>query len=303
MKSGGIFKTNTELCIAHSWFPAGEHGISGHVFEVIDYYLHLSQYFDCCILFGNNFTPDLLRACIVNKYDLTDEELEILMSKTHFHHKPKMIICNKLLLTDGFLVAQASGRIELAKIMAKKIFTFVCEDVVMNQRDDVVVLQDKRVYPDNSKNLIDYKKRLNLQRLKKAVNPEDHTLVYGTVNCREVSDEDVLKIHEKYGDVLYVTDKKVTFDVPGIEVMTPPVDDIIEKFTRFIYTPLQRKFDCSSRFLAECAYLGKDIEFYNIDYWDEDKGLYWRWWDIENDFESLSLENDTQIVEIINENL
>jgi hypothetical protein len=41
------------------------------------------------------------------------------------------------------------------------------------------------------------------------------------------------------------------------------------------------------------------VIFHNIDYWNEDLGLYWRNWDIENEFDSLFLRGNDPIVDIL----
>lgn len=84
-----------------------------------------------------------------------------------------------------------------------------------------------------------------------------------------------------------------------MQFIKPPVCNLFNRFSAYVYTPVPRKFDCSPRFLAECVHYGREVIFHNIDYWDEDKGLYWRWWDIQHDFQSLSLTDNDDIVTIL----
>ena len=81
--------------------------------------------------------------------------------------------------------------------------------------------------------------------------------------------------------------------------MVPPVDNLFDKFSTYIYTPVPRKWDCSPRFIAECKYYGKEVIYHNIDYWDVDLGLYWRKHDIDNEFDSLFLRDADEIIPIL----
>ena len=80
-----------------------------------------------------------------------------------------------------------------------------------------------------------------------------------------------------------------------------PVNNIFEKFNTYIYTPTRDKFDCSPRFIAECNFYKKGILYHNIneDYLKIDTGLRYRKYDIENDFKSITLQDDDNIIKII----
>ena len=43
----------------------------------------------------------------------------------------------------------------------------------------------------------------------------------------------------------------------------------------------------------------KKVIYHNIDYWEEDHGLRVRKWDIDNDFDSLHLKDNDNIIEIL----
>ena len=100
---------------------------------------------------------------------------------------------------------------------------------------------------------------------------------------------------------LFITNKenKPILPIEGFSFSIPPVKNLFEKFSTYVYTPVKRKWDCSPRFIAECKYFNKEVIFHNIDYWKEDKGLYWRQWDIENNFDSLFLKEDDEIIQIL----
>lgn len=68
------------------------------------------------------------------------------------------------------------------------------------------------------------------------------------------------------------------------------MDDFFNKFDTYIYTPVNRKFDCSPRLVTECFMQGKKV-IKELDYYDV--GLETRYNDCINNLESLNLtEND-----------
>ena len=82
-----------------------------------------------------------------------------------------------------------------------------------------------------------------------------------------------------------------------------PVANIFSKFDTYIYTPTRSdlKFDCSPRFIAECKFYNKDVIYHDIDddYLEEDTGLKWRRYDVENDFDSICLKRNDHIVDVV----
>jgi hypothetical protein len=64
MSSGKIKKLKDyELYITYSWSTTN-HGICGHTFEAIDYYILLSKHIKCAILLCEDITPETFRMAI-----------------------------------------------------------------------------------------------------------------------------------------------------------------------------------------------------------------------------------------------
>ena len=79
--------------------------------------------------------------------------------------------------------------------------------------------------------------------------------------------------------------------------MVAPIEDLFEKFDTYIYTPVNRKFDCSPRLVTECFFQGKKV-FKDLDYYDI--GLETRYFDCVHNLESLNLIEGDAIIDIIN---
>jgi hypothetical protein len=263
-----------DLWLSYTW-SNNDHGICGHVYEVIDYYMILKDHFNVGILFAEKFELDL------SKYDFELDE-----SVITYCDKPSVVKGTNILFVDGGVNSNMNKT-----LLFDNIFYFACgnKEVKDNDKDNVYILQDDRVYDPVKKNGINYKKRILLDRLNPVVVHDDRPMVYTTTNCRETD------LTGLPSNTLVVSDK----EYEEFECVKPPVKDIFEKFHTFIYTPVARKWDCSPRFIVECEHHGKEVEYHNIDYWEEDKGLYWRKWDIDNDFDSLYLKEDDEIICII----
>jgi len=117
----------------------------------------------------------------------------------------------------------------------------------------------------------------------------------GIINNDHIKD---FQQYKKYGKLLAIVNV-IPKPIEGINFVIPPIENLFEKFDTYIYTPVDRKWDCSPRFIAECKHYGKKVIYHNIDYWEEDHGLRVRKWDIDNDFDSLHLKDNDNIIEIL----
>lgn len=284
-----------DLWLTYSW-SANNHGICGHVFETIDYFYILTKYFKVGILFAEDISWDVIERAIRSRYNFSDDEVQNVKINSFFNNRPRVVYGKNILFVDGG-VLNTSGLI----LCFDNIFYFACgnKEVKDNNKDNVYILQDDRVYESVKKNGINYKKKILFDRLKTITNSEDNLLIYITKNCRRFVDFDELKQYEK--PVLAITNEKNTSTVcvEGITFVTPPIENLFERFTTYVYTPISRKWDCSPRLIAECKYYNKNVIYHNIDYWDIDRGLYWRKWDIENDFPGISLKENDDIITIL----
>lgn len=292
-----------DLWLTYTWSNGSNHGLCGHTFEVLDYYFHLKNEFSLGMLFAEDIDWETLKAAIESKYDLTPAEMDEVQRDSVFFKRPSLVNVQNILFTDGS-IKLLHDKI----ILADKIFHFACGDDQLQENKDpkTFVLQDNRVYP-NCFNSVDYKKKINFARYKKISDTKNEDiLLYGTKNCRQIPDELYLELYDKYdNDFICLTSPENRpknlpdrFQFPEL-----PVSNLLEKFGTYVYTPVPRKFDCSPRFIAECKFYNKEVIYYNIDYWDEDKGLYWRKWDIDNDFESLFLNENDEITKILRDRI
>jgi len=288
-----IVQLNPEynLWLSYSWSD-NNHGICGHTYEVIDYYHILKNHFKVGILLCEDIDWETFELSIKSKYNFTDSEIENIKNNTVFNNRPNLIKGSNILFTDGGVV-----NMESITLLFNNIFYFACgnKEIKDNDKDNVYILQDDRVYEPVKRNGINYKKRILFDRLKPIDDSKDRVLLYVTKNCRHISD---FTDYTKYGKIIAIVNS-IPKSVDGIEFLMPPVDNIFEQFNTYVYTPILRKWDCSPRFIAECKHYGKKVIYHNIDYWEEDHGLRVRKWDIDNDFDSLHLKDNDDIIEIL----
>jgi hypothetical protein len=283
-----------DLWLTYSW-SNNNHGICGHTYEVIDYFYILKKHFKVGILLCEDIDWNTFERSIRSKYNFNDSELKEYKAHTVFIKRPSLLKGRNIMFTDGGIVNTQS-----ITLLFDNVLFFACgnKEIKDNAKNNVWILQDNRVYAPVAVNGVDYKKRILFDKLRSVTATSTAHLVYATKNCRNFNNYQELL---QYSDnILAITNEEnKPQPISGITFVTPPVDDIFEKFGTYIYTPVERKWDCSPRFIAECKYYNKQVIYHNIDYWHEDLGLYWRKWDIDNDFESLFLKDDDSIVDVI----
>lgn len=239
-----------------------KYGICGHIFELIDYYYAIKTYTDLvpCILLSDGTTLEEFRAAIEQKYD------GVVIDNIIFHPKPKVLIANNLVVVDG------SPRMRNAEIYAKNVFLFRCSEsdftYFTKGKANVFLLQDYEVYDDRPQFAIDYKKKILFSQYKKypcAVN--DTAMFYLSSVCRSIPQAEIEKSIAKHGfsNNIILTDNPSLYTLPNVYRI--PVSNVWSMFNTYIYTSVPRKIDCSSRFILECAFYGKDV-IYDIDYFD-----------------------------------
>ena len=85
-------------------------------------------------------------------------------------------------------------------------------------------------------------------------------------------------------------------NISNVVQIVAPVENLFDKFGTYIYTPIQRQFDCSSRLVTECFMQGKKV-IKQLDY--HDLALETRYSDCVNRLNSLNLTIDDSILDII----
>ena len=264
------------------------HGVSGHLFEMIEYFMHFRFYknINACILVSDSTSEDEFFTALDDKYDLTAQELADFKAHTFFKPQPKVILANTLLITDGSL------RTFGADLLANKILMFRCadEDIV---RENVTVLQDDEVYSPLP-NSIHYKKKILFDKFKQrdTSGSSSAAMFYLTSNSRSLSDPQVQDIISRHKFDSYIAISNNSLRLTNVEVKLAPVKDLWLQFGTYIYTNTAKRFDCSPRFIVECNYYGKDV-IYEIDY--HDLGLEVRKQDLIKGILALTADDEISI--------
>ena len=283
--------TNVDLWIAYSWGNFNQ-GICGHLYESIEYYYILKDHFKTKILICEDMDIQTIKKAIVSKYDFTEDELEDILNAFVFHHQPLIVKGNNLLLVDGNFNTMSNKHLYF-----NNIFMFSCSDLTYLDKD-VIALQDQRFHPIH-KTGHHYIKKILFSKLKKLTKYNPGNMVYITNGVRELSNERLIELCKDYSNIKLFTNVERYKELPHkFTYYEVPVDNPFEEFDTYIYTPIERKKDCSPRFIAECAWYNKEVVFVGIDYWEEDKGLFYRVEDIQN-IDSVSLKQDDDIIRIL----
>lgn len=283
----------TITCAVH----AG-HGMSGHIFEMIEYFYYLKFYHNvnCNIFIPFKFKLSDFFKCLTEKYDFTNYEMQEYQKNTFQCDNPKIIDVNIGLFVDGnMFVKKFTG----AYKCKKAVFLRCNNNETLDKAD--VILQDMRMYDDIPKSS-HYVKKILFNKFKKIDSVKTKTaLIYATTNCRKVSYDTLENISKKYSFNNYLVLSNEMIDVPEkFKVELVPIKNLFTRFDTYIYTPLEGsclKTDCSPRFIAECKFYDKKV-IYEIPYFY--RGLDIRKYDIENNFKSLFLTKDDNLIKFLN---
>ena len=282
-----------DLAIGYTWYNNATIGISGHMFEMIEYYYILSKHIKTCMLICEKVSYDVIEQVIRDKYDFSEEEIQSMLSDIIYFDSPRIVKGKNLLLVDGNFDGMANKVIVFDNVMC-----FPCSNLTFQKKDWVIALQDDRIYGKGN-NTVNYVKKILFDRYKKVSESGDRYLLYATKNTKKITEKFYKELEQSFdGDFFVATNEDLELS-ERFEVGQVPVDDIWSKFHTYIYTPTLPKKDCSPRFIAECKYYGRDVEYFKIDYMDRDLGLCFRRYDIENDFDSLYLREDDPIIDIV----
>lgn len=283
---------NYDIVLTYSKSNTEKDRICGHTFEVLDYYLYfLDNNIKAVIVIQDDIDLDKIKDAWNNNYNLNKEVVVI---------KSKGLIIGKTILNcSGFY------KNEDTKYIAKKLFQFRC-GVFQNdyiQSKGIIVLQDNRIFEDKPQNSINYVKKLNKKYIKVYTNQKEfETFMYWNTELRVPTPKRQEYLVNKYSGNI-ISNQDLIYNQ-----IYPPIN-ILKRFNngRYIYTEVTRRFDCSSRLLIECLLNNIEIVFdFDIsteEYFNIDKGLYYRWYDIQHNIDNLFLDNDNLKELIWEENL
>jgi len=266
------------------------HGISGHTFELIEYYYAITHYtnLSACILLADGTTLDQFHKCVADKYDMEPirDVFEVF--------RPKVLLSNNILFVDG------SHHLSNCQVFAQNIFLFRCfeSDFTYFQQHsaNMFLLQDYEVYGGGIG--IDYKKKILFQKLKvPTIDVQDTAMMYLTTNCRALPVGQINTIFAKHhhSHNIILTNDPTRFEGANATIYRIPVEDLWNKFTTYIYTNVARQLDCSPRFIAECKFCGKQI-ILEVDY--HDAGLETR---LKDSVDTITLNKDDLFLELLRE--
>lgn len=285
--------------------------ITGHIFECFDYYLVLRSKYKTAMLFLASIPPEQLKIAFESKYNVPFDEIKddlIYIDYPTFKKEKIYYFDSKtvVIITDGDILALERYDIFFR---TKYLMAFNCANHEFQKckfYKNIIYLQDYRLYGKNKYfKSYDYVKKLPFKYYKRSTKPfENIGLIYMTFNCRKLTPYAVKHYHEMSNcdkTLLVVPEILEEFNnIDGVEQVLAPLEDFINKFDIYIYTPyIIRKhehFDCSPRLITEC-FLNKKKIFLAINYID--KALETRYNDSQNNLESLNLKLTDDIFSII----
>lgn len=263
--------------------------LSGHFFELFDYYYILSSKFKTKILIPENVELERIERILKSHYSIEFNLNDIIIGYDYELIKVPIV----LNVDDCHFFLNLNRK----KFLCEKFFSFACGDSYFFPNVellDIIRLADYAIY-NELPNSINYTKKI-LPHLKRIENDNQKEFVHLTKNCRSLNSEKLGQLILEHPNLLIYTDylpKSLELEYPSVSVSYEPIENF--NFKKFIYTPISRKFDCSPRLILECEILGIPVEYFCIDYIDE--GLERRRF---GDIDDFILNSNDEIFEIIN---
>ena len=286
-----------------------QHGVSGHLYELIDYYYISSiNGINSCILLTDRTSKDLFLTAVKDKYNFTEDEFVKIQEDTFECAVPKIVMANNVCVVDG------SWRFLSCVFYTENMFLLRCseDDFSSFHNHKTIkhahVMQDFKLYPERYDNInikvIDYVKKILWSKYHHPQLIKTNTaLLYLTTNCRALSINDLKNVLSKYqfDKYLVLTNEPHIYETiasDNVIVAQAPIKNIFENFDTYIYTATPDKGDCSPRFIVECAVYGKEV-IYDIDY--VCGGVERRREDISKDINSLLLTDNDDFIKYVKE--
>lgn len=256
--------------------------VSGHLFELFDYYLHLKTKCNVKMWIPEDFDKAALLSKLKTRYTADFDPNDLIAGYDYKLIKAPIILC-----VDNCYHFINEYR---KSYLCDKFFTFACGDAYFNagkEPKNIITLADPEVYDFGAFNCetIEYVKKVNPQ-IKKALGARPFAHV--TKNCKSLNSNLLGELFLKYPDIVIYSDYLPQSD----NIVREPIFDF--SFSKFVYTPIERHFDCSNRLITECALLDIPVDYFCIDYID--KGLQPR----KNNPLGYVLQNNDPIFEILN---
>lgn len=334
-----------ELIIMSTWDIDGgyDNRICGHIYEVIEYFWILKDWFDTKFIFPDNIPIEK----VLDKYTFSREERDQIIESAIPQPKNGLINTQQgiglVLIVDGNLgnfkgvirgipIQFSCGKTGLLPSRQSAQHFYL-------QHQDWYLLHDFRIadpfndydeyvtYPVDPARVYGYNKKLLLSYLDdvtpsfqfmEARQPATF-MMYLTGNCKRLSPRQISEILKKYNintadRLLIITD----YDIDKMEITHPnnnieiksfyhrlePIDLFQLEWTHYIYTPVERKWDCSNRLIPECVKHNRYVLFEKLGY--EDKALRIRMEDSNftyRDIRDRGLCKDTKYIHRENLNL
>ena len=71
-----------DLYISMTWSGDTNHGVSGHLYEIIEYYQLLKNHFKVGILICEDLTWEIIKKAIITKYNLNNKQINDIKDNT-----------------------------------------------------------------------------------------------------------------------------------------------------------------------------------------------------------------------------
>jgi len=298
--------------------------MSGSAYDAFEYYKFLkNKGYKVCAVISTDLPNYKMVDAILDRYKIDIVDLDYdgdLHLISQFHDlKLIRIKCKLLISTSTYSMSQIILKpiiIQYDRALMFHETTFDSDYVTKafngRLKDKIEMIRDDRCFGVlEPYNHITYKKKLYFNLFKNIDKDKvDNACMINMATRHKLQSVDAIyKAIKKFEYKKYIIYTQFTtyhfyrdMASSNIDVIIAPINNYLYSFNSFIYFQSNRRQDPSPRIIPECVFYDKKLEFYEYNKNIKD-GAYYRYKDTIEDFDSIVLKDDDEILDIINDRL
>ena len=289
--------------------------VNGGFFDNFEYYYLIKQCFPECTVKYRVIT-DHPRTDVIKILDDKYENIEdkVLKDIEVMPHVPGKFYQDPLIIDLLFCATNSAiyWFLKHNNIQVAKSYIGLADYRMINPSQDkfykkCLTLYDERIFNyDGITSGKPYRKKILFDKFKHKsyASKYDYMLNMSLVE-RRFDKDFIMGLFDKYNGsfAVYTGHKNEEYyswlkNIPDIHLIIPPVEDFMGLFKTFVYLPYTSGFDATPRLIPECVFYNKQIEYHGYTN-NLNSGGYYRYKDTMENFDSLWLRHQDEVIEEI----
>lgn len=288
---------------------------NGGFYDNFEYYYILRKYFGSDVIYkcSTSHSEENCLAQLNDKYENIEDDI---WNGIQFmpHERGKIFHNNKVKIVFGAICASLIWFIRHKNILVADEYIGLCDIPELIPMSTYYahskLLYDERVFPPEGR-YKPYRKKILFDKYRKKEFGEKHDYMINLALAERRYDKKFMinLINEltRYGKnvAVYIDRKNKEFYSwlkvykKEVTIYEPPIESFMSLFKTFVYIPYTDGHDSTPRLIPECKFYDKEIMMRTEGF--KKSGGHYRFKDTQENFESLWLKEDDEIISIVEE--